>query len=280
MTAETERTGPTNAAPRGISWGRALLRLLIMAGAFVALVGFAAVLARMTLTPSQASADIAGANLRPGRSLRQYVENYTFIAACKQLGGNLLMGAPFGVILPLLMPRRNRMLRVVLLTAVVMALVELAQGAVVEGRAFDVDDVILNTSGALIAYLILGRRLSHRFHLLSVPPKAPGPRSGPKPAPQTEPARTKSKSRGSVAGWVRGATGTMGGKKAEAAKRAKGDNKGAAASVKSRKSGKPGKSSNAAADRRESWAERITRLGHGRRPVRSDRSARPVRSRH
>lgn len=191
MTAETERTGPTTAAPRRIAWGRAVLRFLIMAVAFVALVGFAAVLARMTLTPSHASTDIAGANLRPGRSLRQYMENYTFLAACKQIGGNLLMGAPFGLILPLLMPRRNRMVRVVVLTAVVMALVELAQGAVVEGRAFDVDDVILNTSGALIAYLILGRRLSHRFHLLSVPPKAPEPKPEPKPAsaPAPDPVR-------------------------------------------------------------------------------------------
>jgi glycopeptide antibiotics resistance protein len=52
----------------------------------------------------------------------------------------------------------------VLLTAVVMLLVEFAQGALVEGRAFDIDDVILNTSGALIGYLLLGRRLSRAVH--------------------------------------------------------------------------------------------------------------------
>ncbi|MFE3140731.1 VanZ family protein [Streptomyces scopuliridis] len=156
--------------------------MAIMGVAFVALVGFAAVLAELTLTPSPVSADMAGANLRPGHSLRQYAEDYTFLAACKQIGGNLLMGAPFGVILPLLMPPRLRMVRVVLLTAVVMSLVELAQGAMVEGRAFDVDDVILNTSGALLAYLVLGRRISRRFHLLGVP--APG---GPPPgAPAKE----------------------------------------------------------------------------------------------
>ncbi|AXG82744.1 VanZ family protein [Streptomyces paludis] len=138
-----------------------------MAVAFVSLAGFAAVLAELTLTPSPASAGIAGSNLRVGHSLRQYAEDYTFLSACKQIGGNLLMGAPFGVILPLLMPPRYRMVRVVLLTAVVMTLVELAQGAMIQGRAFDIDDVILNTSGALIGYLLLGRRLSRRFHMLA-----------------------------------------------------------------------------------------------------------------
>lgn len=143
-----------------------MLRVVILVVALLLLVGFAAVLAELTLTPSPASSDIAGANLRPGHSLRQYAEDYTFLAACKQVGGNVLMGAPFGLLLPVLVPRRFRMLRVVALTAVTMIVVELAQGAIVEGRAFDVDDVIMNTSGAFLAYLLLGRRLSHRFHTL------------------------------------------------------------------------------------------------------------------
>ena len=176
MTAETEGAGPRRAAWARITWGRAVLRVIILVGAFIALVGFAMVLAELTLTPSPASAEIAGANLRPGYSLRQYLVDYTFLAACKQIGGNLLMGAPFGLILPVLVPRRLKMLRVVMLTAAVMVLVELSQGAIVEGRAFDVDDVILNTSGALIAYLWLGRRIGRRFHALSVPVPVTGAR--------------------------------------------------------------------------------------------------------
>ncbi|WP_381796936.1 VanZ family protein [Streptomyces niveus] len=148
------------------SWGGAVLRVVILAVALLLLVGFAAVLAELTLTPSPASSEIAGSNLQPGHSLRQYAEDYTFLAACKQVGGNVLMGAPFGLLLPVLVPRRFRMLRVVALTAVMMTVVELAQGAIVEGRAFDVDDVIMNTTGAFLAYLLLGRRLSHRFHTL------------------------------------------------------------------------------------------------------------------
>ncbi|WP_329033650.1 VanZ family protein [Streptomyces sp. NBC_01725] len=148
------------------SWGGAVLRVVILAVALLLLVGFAAVLAELTLTPSPASSEIAGSNLQPGHSLRQYAEDYTFLAACKQVGGNVLMGAPFGLLLPVLVPRRFRMLRVMALTVIMMTVVELAQGAIVEGRAFDVDDVIMNTSGAFLAYLLIGRRFSHRFHTL------------------------------------------------------------------------------------------------------------------
>ncbi|MEK8170501.1 VanZ family protein [Streptomyces sp. M19] len=58
----------------------------------------------------------------------------------------------------------RRFLRVTLFTALVMLLVEAVQGAVVTGRAFDIDDVILNTAGALAGYLIAGRRLSRAVH--------------------------------------------------------------------------------------------------------------------
>ncbi|MFE4828273.1 VanZ family protein [Streptomyces sp. NPDC056672] len=174
------------------SWGRTVVRILIVSVALVALVVFSAVLAKLTLTPSPASAEIAGANLRPGRSLRQYVEDYTFLAACKQIGGNLVLGAPFGLLLPVLVPRRMRMLRVVMLTAVVMVLVELAQGAIVQGRAFDVDDVILNTGGALIAYLLLGRRIGRRFHALEAVPEKPGkPERPERPGKSRKPERPK-----------------------------------------------------------------------------------------
>ncbi|HET6859095.1 MAG TPA: VanZ family protein [Streptomyces sp.] len=136
-----------------------MLRALAVALAFLALVLFSAALARLTLVPSHASESIVTTNLRPGASLRQYAEDYTFLAACKQIGGNLVLGMPFGILLPVLVPRSLRLLRVVAFTVVVMILVELAQGAIVAGRAFDVDDVILNTTGALIGYLVLGRRL-------------------------------------------------------------------------------------------------------------------------
>lgn len=164
-----------------------LLQVAILVAVLLAMVGFSVVLAKVTLTPSPASQDLVTSNLRPGRSLRQYAEDYTFLAACKQAGGNLVLGMPFGVLLPVLVPRRLRMVRMVLLTVLVIVFVELVQGALVAGRAFDIDDVILNTAGALLGYLVLGRRLSHRYHVLAAEPwretvPAPVPARRQKPA--------------------------------------------------------------------------------------------------
>ncbi len=179
-------------------WGTTLLRLLVLVATLLALAAFSIALAKVTLTPSPASEDLVRSNLRPGRSLRQYAEDYTFLAACKQAGGNLLLGVPFGILLPILVPRRLRMLRMVALTVTVMVVIELVQGALVPGRAFDIDDAILNTSGALLGYLLVGRRISHRYHLLAEgttrveatpePKRKVAPKSGPK-------SKTKSKSK-------------------------------------------------------------------------------------
>ncbi|CAL9660944.1 hypothetical protein SUDANB176_06997 [Streptomyces sp. enrichment culture] len=140
------------------------LRLLAMLCAFVFMVAFAVVLARLTLQPSPASEALTHTNLRPGRSLRAYLDQPALRDAVRQVGGNLLLGVPFGVLAPVVAPRTRGLLRVLALTAVVMLLVESAQGALVTGRAFDIDDVILNTCGALIGYLLAGRRLSRAVH--------------------------------------------------------------------------------------------------------------------
>ncbi|MFE3391007.1 VanZ family protein [Streptomyces anulatus] len=163
-----------------------LVRGAVLTVVLLGLVAFSVLLAKVTLTPSPASEDLVTANLRPGHSLRQYAEDYTFLAACKQAGGNLLLGVPFGLLLPFFVPRRLRMIRTTLLTAVAMAVVELIQGALVEGRAFDVDDVILNTAGALLGYFVLGRRISHRYYTYTDASGAPGPSAE---KPEAEPKR-------------------------------------------------------------------------------------------
>lgn len=195
-----------------------LLQVAILVAVLLAMVGFSVVLAKVTLTPSPASQDLVTSNLRPGRSLRQYAEDYTFLAACKQAGGNLVLGMPFGVLLPVLVPRRLRMVRMVLLTVLVIVFVELVQGALVAGRAFDIDDVILNTAGALLGYLVLGRRLSHRYHVLAAEPwretvpaparrqKPARPRTG-KPTGKPTGKRTGKRTGRAAASWTRARQG-------------------------------------------------------------------------
>ncbi|WP_055724735.1 VanZ family protein, partial [Streptomyces niveiscabiei] len=140
------------------------LRVPAMAVGFAVLVGFGAILARLTLEPSPASVPLIHTNLRPGHSLKAYLDQPALRDAVRQIGGNILLGVPFGILVPVVAPKARGILKVLLLTALVMLAVEFAQGALVTGRAFDIDDVILNTTGALIGYLLLGRRLGRGVH--------------------------------------------------------------------------------------------------------------------
>ncbi|MFJ9112300.1 VanZ family protein [Streptomyces sp. NPDC102283] len=193
-------TAEANPRTRQGTWVRVLVRGAVLTVVLLGLVAFSVLLAKVTLTPSPASEDLVTSNLRPGRSLRQYAEDYTFLAACKQAGGNLLLGVPFGLLLPFFVPRRLRMIRTTLLTALAMVVVELIQGALVEGRAFDIDDVILNTAGALLGYFVLGRRISHRYYTYTDDTGSPGPtaeepaaepQSTPRPTGRTKDFRTR-----------------------------------------------------------------------------------------
>ncbi|MFC9585774.1 VanZ family protein [Streptomyces yangpuensis] len=140
------------------------VRALAMLAAFAGTVLFSVVLARLTLEPSAASAALVHSNLQPGRSIEAYLENASTLEAARQLGGNLLLGVPFGVLLPVLLPPARGLLRVAAVTVCLMTLVELIQGALVTGRVFDIDDVILNTTGALLGYLLIGLRLGRAVH--------------------------------------------------------------------------------------------------------------------
>ncbi|MFB7075134.1 VanZ family protein [Streptomyces sp. NPDC056290] len=170
----TEKGGPVPAPPpvapeppreaeerRGP--GRAVRVLVALVG-LVGMVAFAIVLARLTLNASPASVPLTHSNLTPGSSIRAYLEQPAFLETVKQLGGNVLLGVPFGVLLPLLSRRTRGLVRVALLTIVTMLFVELVQGALITGRAFDIDDVMLNTTGALLGYLLIGRRLGRAVH--------------------------------------------------------------------------------------------------------------------
>jgi glycopeptide antibiotics resistance protein len=71
---------------------------------------------------------------------------------------------PLGVLLPVLSARLRGPLRILLAVGVISLCVETVQGALIAGRAFDADDVILNTAGALVAYLLIGRRIARWAH--------------------------------------------------------------------------------------------------------------------
>lgn len=145
-----------------------VLRIALTLVVAVMIVVFLGVLAYVTLTPIPGAAGQAGGNTQPGWSIRFYLDRPDVRAAIRELGGNLLLLTPLGALLPLLGRRMRNWLTVTLLCAAVSLLIETVQGVFVVGRAFDVDDAILNTAGALLAYLLVGRRLGR----LSAPRRA------------------------------------------------------------------------------------------------------------
>ncbi|MBD0740670.1 hypothetical protein BGM09_14890 [Streptomyces sp. CBMA29] len=138
--------------------------MVVLAAAIVGMVAFAVALAQVTLVPSPASVSLIHSNLHPGHSIRAYLNGPSTRDAVKQLGGNILLGVPFGVLLPMLFPKARGLLRVGVLTGLTMLIVETTQGVIIVGRSFDIDDVILNTTGALIGYLLLGLRLGRALY--------------------------------------------------------------------------------------------------------------------
>lgn len=119
---------------------------------------------RLTVVDSPASVGIAHTNLHPGASIRQYLRNASLHTQLLQLGGNILIGVPLGFALPQLTPRMRGVLRVALAAAVFFTGVELAQHLLATGRAFDVDDILLATGGAILGYFPLGRMFGKRLH--------------------------------------------------------------------------------------------------------------------
>jgi glycopeptide antibiotics resistance protein len=143
-----------------VPWHVLVLRAFAVTIALAVLGVFFYFAFRLTLTPVHDNGQ-AGGNIHPGRSLRFYLDRPTK-EAFLQIGGNLALLAPLGVLLPIVWRSLRGPLRLVLLTGAFSLAIETVQGAVVMGRAFDVDDVILNVTGVLIAYILLGRRLSKK----------------------------------------------------------------------------------------------------------------------
>jgi glycopeptide antibiotics resistance protein len=71
--------------------------------------------------------------------------------------GNVLLFVPFGLLLPLLVPRLNRCWRVVAAGAATSLCIEAAQVAMPGIHRADIDDVILNTVGVASGWLLLRR---------------------------------------------------------------------------------------------------------------------------
>ena len=93
-----------------------------------------------------------GISLTPGYTIRSMLEKGSYGQKVINLAGNVLIFAPLGILPPLLWKRWRHLWAVVPLSAGVSCLIEFLQ--LFLGRSVDVDDVILNTLGGLLGYLL------------------------------------------------------------------------------------------------------------------------------
>jgi VanZ family protein len=146
------RHGSANRPP----WHVVALRALAVVAAVAALGLFSYWAYRVTLTPIHDRGQATG-NTHPGRTLRFYLDRPSVKEALVQIGGNLVLLAPLGILLPVIFTWLRTVVRITAAAAVISLVIEASQGALIAGRAFDADDVILNTVGVLLAYLLAGR---------------------------------------------------------------------------------------------------------------------------
>lgn len=73
------------------------------------------------------------------------------------LGGNLLLLVPLAVLVALVVRRRHVIAKIALTAFLASLAIEVTQFLLPSGRSADVDDVILNTGGALLAAMIIVR---------------------------------------------------------------------------------------------------------------------------
>jgi glycopeptide antibiotics resistance protein len=106
-------------------------------------------------------------NFVPFRTLAIYLDNTGSPFWMGQLIGNLLLLLPLGLLGPIAIPAMNGWLRVFLVACLASLAIEAAQ-LWIPNRMADVDDVLLNVSGALIGFgvfrfLRLGSRPRRAF---------------------------------------------------------------------------------------------------------------------
>ena len=157
-------TAPAQAPPRRRSLGFRLFRALVILCGLAALGVFAYWAYLFTLRPVSDPNGWAVGNTQPGHTLRFYLDRPSIKEAAIAIGGNLALLAPLGILLPVVFKSLRGLIRLTLLVALISLGIETVQGTLISGRTFDVDDIILNTIGAALAYLLVGRWVARLVH--------------------------------------------------------------------------------------------------------------------
>lgn len=93
-----------------------------------------------------------GVNIMPFKTIRNYIRYASTFNVFTNIFGNIAIFVPFGVLIPLIYKDIRNLKKVALLSASFSLLIEIIQFFV--GRSVDIDDLLLNTLGGIVGYLI------------------------------------------------------------------------------------------------------------------------------
>ena len=99
-------------------------------------------------------------NLVPFRMIYHIIKSESVIVVIYQIGGNLMLLFPLGYLIPIVTDKKIDLKRIILIMFCITFCIENMQfiiGQILNFnyRCFDVDDMILNTSGGILGYLML-----------------------------------------------------------------------------------------------------------------------------
>lgn len=95
---------------------------------------------------------IWGINIIPFKTITSYIKYSKPLHAAINILGNIIIFIPLGIMLPLLYTPLRKIKKILSLILTISFMVEFIQLFV--GRAVDIDDIILNTIGGIIGYII------------------------------------------------------------------------------------------------------------------------------
>jgi glycopeptide antibiotics resistance protein len=91
-------------------------------------------------------------NFAPFKSILELLNHSWYVVALRNIGGNVLLFVPLGVLMPLKNKAINSKWKMIVVACLVSLIIELFQLFVVPSRSADVDDFILNILGGLVGY--------------------------------------------------------------------------------------------------------------------------------
>ena len=99
-------------------------------------------------------------NLVPFRMIYHIIKSESVIVVIYQIGGNLMLLFPLGYLIPIVTNKKIDLKRIILIMFCITFCIENMQfiiGQILNFnyRCFDVDDMILNTAGGILGYIML-----------------------------------------------------------------------------------------------------------------------------